>query len=47
MKAMVLKQYYQPVSRTFPMQEANEALLELSNEGTAGRIVLTIREPLT
>jgi NADPH:quinone reductase-like Zn-dependent oxidoreductase len=30
------------VSKTFPMQEANEALLDLPNEGTAGRIVLTI-----
>lgn len=30
------------VSRTFPMEKANEALAELPKEATAGRIVLTI-----
>lgn len=29
------------VSKTFPMHEANEALMDLPKEGTAGRIVLT------
>jgi propanol-preferring alcohol dehydrogenase len=30
------------VSKTFPMEKANEALMELPKEGTAGRIVLKI-----
>jgi len=30
------------VSKTFPMEKANEALMELPHEGTAGRLVLTI-----
>jgi D-arabinose 1-dehydrogenase-like Zn-dependent alcohol dehydrogenase len=30
------------ISKTYPMEKANEALMELKSEGTIGRLVLTL-----